>query len=70
MARITSQTDTIYRMLRDRPEGITALDALQEAGSFRLAARIADLRREGYPIESKMVVVNGKRIARYTLSDD
>lgn len=68
MTDITArQTIAILDMLRTYQGGITALDALREAGCFRLAARIADLRAAGYPIESRMVTVNGKRIARYTL---
>ena len=64
-----TQTDAILRLLRDRPEGITSLDALRECGSFRLAARIADLRFRGHDIQSEMVNVNGKRVARYRLTE-
>jgi len=63
-----TQTDMILRLLTERPEGITAMDALREAGSFRLAARIADLRAAGNRIDSEMVTLdNGKRVARYRL---
>lgn len=63
-----TQADIILRLLHERPEGITALDALREAGSMRLAARIADLRFAGYDIRSEMVTTeSGKRVARYTL---
>jgi hypothetical protein len=63
-----TQTDTILRLLIERPEGITALEALREAGSLRLAARISDLRASGNAIESEMVELpNGKRVARYRL---
>ena len=62
-----TQNGTILDMLRREP--ITAMDALREAGCFRLAARISDLRAMGYDIESEMVTVNGKRIARYTLTE-
>ena len=63
-----TQTEAVYRMLRDHPEGITAMEALYETGTFRLAARIADLRGEGINIDSTMVTLpNGKRVARYTL---
>jgi hypothetical protein len=41
------QVDAVLRMLGDSPEGITAMDALREVGTFRLAARIADLRGRG-----------------------
>ena len=64
------QLEAVYGLLQDRPEGITAIDALNEAGCFRLAARISDLRDMGYRIESEMVTLkDGKRVARYTLVD-
>lgn len=63
-----TQTDVILRLLHDNPEGITAMDALREAGSLRLAARIADLRAAGNDIRSEMVTLpNGKRVARYRI---
>ena len=63
-----TQTDAIFRLLTERPEGITAIDALNECGSFRLAARISDLRAAGNDIRSEMVTTpSGKRIARYRL---
>jgi hypothetical protein len=46
---------------------LTPLDALQDYGCFRLAARIAELRREGLDIECKTETTNGKRYARYQL---
>lgn len=46
---------------------LTPLDALNEFGCFRLAARVADLRREGMDIECKTETKNGKRYARYQL---
>ena len=65
-----TQTEAIYRLLRERPDGITAIDALDEAGCFRLAARISDLRDQGHVITSVMVTLpNGKRVARYTLTE-
>lgn len=47
---------------------ITPLEALQKFGCFRLGARIADLRKAGYNIETKMVEQNGKRFAQYRLN--
>jgi hypothetical protein len=45
---------------------ITALDALAQYGCFRLAARIHELRKEGYEIEEQIVIgVNRKRYASY-----
>jgi len=45
---------------------ITAIDALQTFGCFRLAARIKDLKDEGMEIEKVMVEThNGARVAQY-----
>ncbi len=66
-----TQTDAILELLRARGDrGLTAIEALNEVGSFRLAARIADLHAAGYDISSTMVTLpNGKRIARYVLHE-
>lgn len=53
---------------------ITQLEALNALGVFRLASRISDLRKRGYPIESKMVKVENRygetcRVKRYRLGD-
>lgn len=67
-----SQTDAILRLLLERGDrGITAFDALEHAGSLRLAARIADLRANGHRIETRDETTgSGKRIARYVLQRD
>lgn len=45
---------------------ITAIDALQKFGCFRLAARIKDLKDEGMEIDKVMVeTVSGARVAQY-----
>jgi hypothetical protein len=45
---------------------LTQLEALNQFGCFRLAARIADIRDEGFQIVTDMVTLeNGKRVARY-----
>ena len=47
---------------------LTALEALERFKCFRLAARIADLRRDGMRIDSENVFDdNGKNYARYSL---
>ena len=46
---------------------ITALEALQKFGCLRLAARIADLRKEGLKILTSYIDHNGKRYACYKL---
>ena len=50
---------------------ITQLEALNQFGCFRLAARIADLRDQGFKIDTKIVTLeNGKRIAMYISADE
>jgi hypothetical protein len=62
-----SQSDLILAAL-ERGHAITPLFALGAWGCFRLAARIADLRRLGYDIETKNVRGgNGKHFAEYRL---
>jgi len=63
-----TQTTAILRILNLRGS-ITPLEALQEVGCFRLAARISDLRADGYPIVTEWVE-GDKRYARYRLNDE
>lgn len=45
---------------------LTALEALERFGCFRLAARVHELRREGWQIEERTVETRGgKRVAEY-----
>ena len=47
---------------------ITQLEALNQFGCFRLAARISDLRDQSFNVVTDMVTLeNGKRVARYFL---
>jgi hypothetical protein len=58
------------RILRFLQEGhrLTPLDALELFGCFRLAARVHELRREGWAIVERTVeTASGKRIAEYSL---
>jgi hypothetical protein len=48
---------------------ITALEALQKLGCFRLAARIADLRKSGMHIVTSYTDRDGKRWATYRLKE-
>lgn len=50
-----------------RGDGITALDSLRLYGVLRLAARIEELRKDGHIIQTHIVKVGDKEIARYTL---
>jgi hypothetical protein len=61
-----TQTKQILQYMRTQP--ITAIDALQYIGSFRLAARIKNLRDEGHDIHTEIITTdNGAKIARYSL---
>jgi hypothetical protein len=63
-----TQTQWILAKLKQGP--ITAIDALEGCGCFRLAARIADLRQAGHNIETEnRTLVNKKTIAVYHLKE-
>jgi biotin operon repressor len=62
-----NQTDQIRTALLAGRE-LTPLDALEEFGCFRLAARIKDLRAEGLDIETVSETRNGKKFARYRVA--
>jgi hypothetical protein len=50
---------------------ITAIEALEEYGCFRLAARIKNLRDTGYDITTTRIQTNsGKIIALYALTGE
>ena len=54
---------------------ITQLDALKDLGVMRLASRISDLKRQGYPIVSKVEAVKNRYeetcyIKRYSLGGE
>ncbi len=62
-----NQTDQIRTALLAGRE-LTPLDALEEFGCFRLAARIKDLRQEGLDIETVSETRNGKKFAKYRVA--
>lgn len=62
-----SQNDRIAAWLR-AGRSITALEALNMFGCFRLASRISDLRRKGMDIESGRITTStGKLVASYRM---
>lgn len=62
-----SQTTQIANYL-NKGKKLTAIDALNKFGCFRLAARIADLRNDGMNIKTTIVKLkNNKQIAQYSL---
>ena len=58
-----TQTDWVLKEGKRR--WITPLDAYLGCGCLRLAARILDLKRDGYTVSKKMVHKNGKVFAAY-----
>jgi hypothetical protein len=61
-----SQCRLILNHLKEWP--ITAMDALSLYKCFRLAARICDLKKEGYSIDKRMITtMTGKKVAQYFL---
>jgi hypothetical protein len=62
-----TQAGLILRFLQEGHR-LTPLDALELFGCFRLAARVHELRREGWAIVERTVeTASGKRIAEYSL---
>ncbi len=62
-----SQNDSVLMWLQ-RGKTLTALEALDKFGCFRLAARVHDLRMSGHNIVANdYVLPNGKRVARYSM---
>ena len=61
-----TQTEMIRAHLESGRD-ITPIDALEQYGCFRLAARISDLRKAGLPIETLTEQRSGKAWARYRL---
>jgi len=61
-----TQSQWILQALSTRP--LTALEALEGCGCFRLAARIKELRFHGHKIITTMVTLpTGKSVAQYRL---
>ena len=49
---------------------ITPIDALNQFGCFRLAARIHDLKKKGWNIKTETELKNGKEYAAYSLINE
>lgn len=68
--RRPTQAGRILAYLREGNR-LTALEALERFQCFRLAARIHELRREGWQIDEKTVETpSGKRIAEYSMEGE
>lgn len=66
MKKPKSQSDSILaHLLSGKP--LTAMQALDKFGCFRLAARIDQLRKQ-WPITTEIKTKDGKRFAVYRIS--
>lgn len=66
----STQNEQILAILQSG-RSLTPLEALDEVGSFRLGARVWDLKQAGYDIQSEFIELpNGKRVARYWLPQE
>ncbi len=62
-----SQCGQILRALQ-RGERLTVLTALTDYGVMALSQRAGELKRMGWPVQSRMIEVpSGKRVAEYWL---
>ena len=69
-----TQNERIIRHLEDYGS-ITPMEAIGEYGIMRLASRVSDLRKAGYPIHSELIKGKNRygentRFAKYTLRKD
>lgn len=67
-----SKTNAVIRFMKENNGKITTLDGYTEILAFRIGAIIHRLRKDGYIISTKKVLVNGhpRKIAEYTLISD
>lgn len=63
---MATQTELIRRHIL-KHNSITPMEALKHYGCMRLAARIRDLRNEGFSVLSTRVQRNGKTFAKYVM---
>lgn len=66
-----TQAERVLSYMRDFG-GITQLEALKDIGCMRLASRISDLKKQGYPIKGETITVKNRYeedcyIKRYSL---
>ena len=73
MNNTATQCDMVLAHMMEHGS-ISQLEAAQEYGCWRLAARISDLRKNGYAIKSQLVTKKNRMgrpvsYARYTLEE-
>ena len=60
-----TQTQQILTALQ-QGDRITPIDALSRFGCFRLSARIADIKRQGYRVKDKYIkLMTGNKVKEY-----
>lgn len=64
---MTGHTKAVYAHLC-RHGKLTPMEALRKIGTFRLAARVKDLRDQGINIRTTIVSRGGKKFAEYRLA--
>jgi hypothetical protein len=65
-----SQKDQILNYLR-QGKTLTVLKAIKKFQCYALSQRVGELKRDGHPIQSKIIEVDsGKRVAQYSLNPD
>lgn len=75
MSKTMSKRTQAQRVLDyiDEFGSITQFEALRDLGVMRLASRISDLKKQGYPIKSEVVAVKNRfdedcYVSRYSLA--
>ena len=56
---MTNQRERVLTYMQEH-KVITSLDAYREFGIMRLASRISELKKMGYPIEKTMVAIKNR----------
>lgn len=70
MSRLNSQNAMILNFL-ESGGSLTPIEALEKFQCFRLAARMNDLRKKGYVIQTEILKDdNGKSYASYSIPKD
>jgi len=68
---VKPQSAEVLHLLRASGlNGVTQQDAIRFCQCYRLAARISDLRAEGYVIVTQYETRGDRRFARYRLNDE
>lgn len=49
---------------------LTPLAALRRFGCLSLSQRVGELKRKGFPIQTKLIKVNGSRVAKYWIDTE